>query len=111
MKHSYWIFALVPLLSGCNQSTSPLATAAAQATASQSPVITPGNMPGYCLRQVSSQFAAKPNSIRTGVLIASPQGYFIQGVADLGAQGGKAFKCHFDGTGHFTSLKSLRAQS
>ena len=42
-----------------------------------------------------------------GALMKTADGYAIQGTADLGSQGKKPFKCHFDAKGRFTTFESL----
>jgi hypothetical protein len=112
MKHSYLIFACVPLLVACNQqAASPPVTAAVPAPAVAAPTgeaVTPGNMPAHCRGEASAFYGVKPLYIHTGALTKAPGGgYAIKGTADKGAEGMKPFQCNFDAAGHFGGVMSL----
>jgi len=75
------------------------------ATASQ-PSIAPVLRAAYCRNEVAGKFSIKPESVSMDRPIAEPGGgTHVEGTANLGSEGRKAFSCQFDDTGRWVELK------
>lgn len=101
-------------LAGCSSSSSPstaaqpLASAAPAAPAATGDPITPGNRPAFCRGEASGQYGVKPAYIQTMTPATAADGSIsIDGTADQGADGKKAFRCRFDASGRFIDVMAM----
>ncbi|MDY0746405.1 hypothetical protein SNE35_17970 [Paucibacter sp. R3-3] len=86
--------------------TPAVAPPPARATSSSQPSIAPVLRAAYCRNEVAGKFSIKPESVSMDRPIAeSGGGTRVEGTANLGSEGRKAFTCQFDETGRWAELK------
>lgn len=83
----------------------PVAVHAAPLVGTGSP-ISRGNMPAFCRGEASAEYGVRPMYIKTAAIRKVPGGYEIDGTADLGTKGAKAFTCRFDSARKFVDVKA-----
>ena len=101
-------------LAGCEFSSSPstvaqpLASAAPAAPAATGEPISPGNRPAFCRGEASAQYGVGPAYIQTSAPATAGDGSIsIDGTANQGADGKKAFRCRFDSSGRFIDVMAM----
>ena len=101
-------------LAGCESSSSPstvaqpLASAAPAAPAATGEPISPGNRPAFCRGEASAQYGVRPAFIQTSAPATAADGSIsIDGTANQGADGKKAFRCRFNSSGRFIDVMAM----
>lgn len=70
--------------------------------------IAAGNMGAYCRGEAAGLYGLRPAYVRTGRLVAAPNGGTrIEGTADKGREGIKRFRCSFDARNRFINVMPL----